>query len=191
MGSKKFEMGSKRLRRKTGTNHKPKRLKTDESIEEPIEQTKISDLFQECLEHIFSYLDLADLLNVADVDRSFQKATYVPFKQKYARKSIEIRSSGIYNHGEASRELFHVEESKIAIGDSKMGLQLLRSFGHLISRLHLNTGGVDGLLVLGEMLRAVSEYVEKYCMESLTKITFGFFTLEEQEIMNCLTAWLQ
>lgn len=51
---------------------------------------KLTDLNQFCLEHIFAYLDLESLLNVADANKELKIATYMPFVQNFGGKSVHI-----------------------------------------------------------------------------------------------------
>lgn len=53
--------------------------------------TKITDINQLCLEHIFTHLDLNDLLNVADKNKYLKQATYIAFTRKYGGKSVHLR----------------------------------------------------------------------------------------------------
>lgn len=139
------------------------------SIEES--QTKITDIFQECLEHVFTYLDLADLISVADANMFLRKATYLPFNQKFGGKTIEI-DFPFKNYTKIPHKMYRIEESKIIIIISlEMSLQILRCFGHLITQLKLYAGqfSSDNNDIL--LFTRIFIYINDYCTESLRKIS--------------------
>lgn len=57
---------------------------------------QITDMNQFWLEHIFMYLDLEDLLNVADSNKYLKLATNSPFIRKYGDK-IDWNSTKKFN----------------------------------------------------------------------------------------------
>lgn len=69
-----------------------KRRKMENKIEKSPKRTHITDLVPDCLERIFMYLKVMDLVNVADVCMYFRNCSYLPFGEKYSKKIIEIRS---------------------------------------------------------------------------------------------------
>lgn len=52
--------------------------------------TKITDVNQFYLEKIFTYLDLKDLLNVADANTNLRIATYLPYIRQDAKKTMKF-----------------------------------------------------------------------------------------------------
>lgn len=56
---------------------------------------------------------------------------------------------------------------KIEIFNFSIALETLKMFGHLITKLHLNLSNADS-----NEAKAISNYVNEYCSESLVEITF-------------------
>lgn len=70
-------------------NQQTKRQKTGNSEKQP-EQMNIKDLGIDCLEKIFMFFDLENLLSVAHVCKQFEQATKYPFIRKYSKKTISF-----------------------------------------------------------------------------------------------------
>lgn len=66
------------------------RTRKQKVIKQEIETMKITDLNDDCLEHIFLYLDVHDLLNVALSNTRFQYVACSAFAQKYRGKEMQI-----------------------------------------------------------------------------------------------------
>lgn len=49
---------------------------------------KFTDLYFDCLEKLFEYLELPDLLNVADSTKLFKKAAELAYTRKYGNKCL-------------------------------------------------------------------------------------------------------
>lgn len=75
-----------------GNHEKCKQVTVDIAYRTMIsdDQTKITDMPQLCLEHIFMYLDLEDLLNVVDANKYLRLAAQTPFSRKYTGREILI-----------------------------------------------------------------------------------------------------
>lgn len=59
------------------------------------ESLKAIGLNGDCLEHIFRYLNLTDLTNVAEAHPQFVSSARLVFKQKYAKNTVYVKDSGI------------------------------------------------------------------------------------------------
>lgn len=138
---------------------------------------KITDITQLCLENIFIYLSLSDLLNVADSNKILATATHAPFAQLYARKMIRIQQ---WKSKTNRYPPFNVGVDDIEVYTFKMSLKMLRHFGGQIKRLDMNYD-----LQLNNALfnyRTVSKYVNTYSRNSLKKLeirpvlTFKYFS---------------
>lgn len=55
---------------------------------------KITGVIDDCLEHVFGYLNATDLANVDQAHPNLVAAARVVFKQKYGNKLIKISDSG-------------------------------------------------------------------------------------------------
>lgn len=94
--------------------------------------SKITDINIDCLEAIFSYLSLVDLLNVADSNNYLREAAAVVFVQKFGKKPVQ------FNGMRACRSRKISIRSKLFVRDLKSGLQLMRCFGQSVSRLEIS-----------------------------------------------------
>lgn len=143
----------------------------DSSDDEQLELDQQNSSFQEfqhlnidlCLELIFPYLDVSDFGNVADSCKQMKRAAEIVFAHKYGRNVFlhERRRKWI----SAYSVLTH--RNLIYIHDPKMCYQVLRSFGHLISKLHLECYESNDLF-----LTHLDEYVTKYCANYITELEF-------------------
>lgn len=143
---------------KLASVHKKKKVKS------------IIDLNIDCLEHIFKFLKLEDMLNVAHTCRKFKIPAAFAFNTIYGDKIIRIRDLRIIN-------LWGIREAEgIEFGPEILGLkeclQIVRCFGQFISKLIIISerygkpeSRIRFILVLC--------YVQKYCSNNLTDITIG------------------
>lgn len=118
--------------------------KTKKSSEELME---ITDLNDDCLVHIFSFLKFPNLLIIADTCNRFKEVIRTMHKCKQATKSVKINSlpkSITFN------------------------LKLLRNFGDQIRTLLINYFGIYNTKseFSSQIMLAVEQYIYKYCLES-------------------------
>lgn len=153
---------------------------------------KITEINQFCLEHIFTYLDLEDLLNVADSNKYLKLATRTPFVRNYGGKSVHIdrwtKHPGvkiITKTDENKRKYYNIEK-EITILDFKIIFQLLRLFGDMITDLsafeNVNVVYYNTPFVSIDVYHHILWYIYSYCRESLKKFSFDAPT--EFNIMN-------
>lgn len=146
---------------------------TMNSIEEnkTIDHMKITDVHQFCLEHICMYLDLNDLLNLADANKYLKLATKNFFVLKYGVKSIVIdqRFSNAFRPNFNTNQTHTMENDAVRIYNLKMCFQILRCFGSTISELVLdyNYHEIDKLPL---SYQVIINYMHEFCMESLKKL---------------------
>lgn len=136
------------------------------------DQTKITDMPQLCLEHIFMYLDLEDLLNVVDANKYLWLAAQMPFSRKYTGRKIDIDRTVGYKYREYPRNLY-VWDTSIKIYDLKMTFQLLRSFGQMITELELVYGPWFEKDRHSQEYHHILSYIYEFCAESLSKVSFS------------------
>ncbi|XP_055308303.1 uncharacterized protein LOC129572383 [Sitodiplosis mosellana] len=121
---------------------------------------KITDMNLICLEECFEYLQLKDILSVADTTKRLRKAAQGVYLRKYGEKTtIEYSYNQLW--------LCRTNKPSIKFDDLKTPLQLLRCFGHMIHDMEINfeksnRGRVQKLLM----------QLNEYCAESLIKLTF-------------------
>lgn len=131
--------------------------RAEEAPTNAIEPTKITDINNDCLEHIFNYLSLIDLLNVADASKCFKQGVNLSFTAKYGSKKLKLQGIEPSPH-----QSYEVDDYKICISNLTTCLKFIRSFGHTIDELHINYIGI-GRIHCAE----VDRYINEYCAETL------------------------
>lgn len=151
--------------------YQPKRQKEDDIETSDIDaQTKITDLNTYCLESIFEYLALSDLLNVCDACKHFRNAADFIFSVKYREKTVIVNEIRVFR-----TRVLDIKTSYIKIDDLKTSLQMLRCFGHLILRLKIYvvfpTNDERAIKFGANSVKLLVKYVGFYCFASLTSFT--------------------
>lgn len=126
---------------------------------------KLMDLNIDCLETNFEYLNLGNLLNVADSNTRLRKATHFVFVRRYQNKKIRFQDMRI-----SQNRLITIDKDRIIINDIKSGLQLLRCFGSLIREIDVQCYNSK----YRWLYKYVLIYIQKYCNNSLTKFFIEF-----------------
>lgn len=134
---------------------------------ESIKETKLTALGVDCLERIFRYLPLDDLLNVADSNKQLKEVADLVFVLNHWNKCLAI-CLGIFR-----KKKFWLYSGDILSSDFKTILQLLRCFGQLMLKLKINV--IEDLKKNVEMLKDINidhiiSYIKFYCVESLTEL---------------------
>lgn len=152
-------------------DNQPKGQREDDT--EPVDinkPTKITDINTYCLEGIFNYLTLSDLLNVSDACKHFKDAADFVFSAKYRKKAVIINEIRVFR-----TRLLDIKTSYIKIDDIKTSLQLLRCFGHLILKLKIyvvfSTCDERAIKFGANSVKLLVKYVGFYCFTSLTSLT--------------------
>lgn len=115
----------------------------------------LSDINIDCLESIFMYLSLNDLIDIHHTTKTFQRVAELVFARKYGSKTIILNIQAYQN---AKIKI----ADKVEIVDLKTSLRLLRSFGHLISRLEAQSS-----LEYIKNCNILNIYINEYCADSL------------------------
>lgn len=116
--------------------------------------TKLTDMNDDCLEHIFLYLSLEDLLNIVHTNKQLRSAADLAFKRNFGRGKLVIFDESSFT--------IHINKfEKVQLPNS---YRLLCRFGHLILRSQITRSA-------GNMLK----YLNKYCQHSTTEISFSTF----------------
>lgn len=108
---------------------------------------RLTDMNDDCLEHIFLYLSLEDLLNIADTNKQLKPAAELTFAKRFKRGKL---ISNYYNSSEI--HINGTERVKV-----RNPYRLLRCFGHLIPKQTIRN-------------RTLLKYVNQYCSESIIEI---------------------
>lgn len=125
-------------------------------------QMKITDLNPDCLEHIFKYLHIEDLLNVADSRKSLKNAVDQAFTCKYEKR---ILISLIFMIPLIETQLKNGREEKIECFGST--LKFLRCFGKLIAAIKIHFFPKS---TAKSKTNALRHYLGEYCTEKLTEL---------------------
>lgn len=130
--------------------------------EDVIEPKQITDVNNDCLEHLLKYLSLADLLNCCDTSKQLVDAAKLAFASKHGRKTIVLNS---FPYSISQTIVFHSNE--IWVYDFQTCLRILRCFGSVIAKLHVYYNFDDDL-----PRSKLDRYIQEYCAASLTEIQF-------------------
>ncbi|XP_031620625.1 uncharacterized protein LOC116339077 [Contarinia nasturtii] len=129
-----------------------KQPKPSPIVEQNTSTTSLTDVNNDCLERIFLHLSVEDLLSLAHSNKRLKEAAELAFDRNFGGKKSKVF---------VDSSCFRIE----LIGKSPRRIELrnpyrlLRSFGHLITNLVIHT-------------RKVVPYVNQYCCESATEVTF-------------------
>lgn len=152
-------------------------------------QMKLTDVIDDCLERIFKYLSVEDLLAIADTNTQLRPAAYEAYLRKF-----NGRCRKVYVHIFKSFDpvpallLKHISgyNDNIFVTNLKCTLRLMRCFGHLITDLVIDNRKHDRLLM---------DYSNEYCSSSLIKYTLNgpyvidlnvpFTKVEKVEFRSC------
>lgn len=124
-----------------------------DAVEEMITSTKLTDVNDDCLERVFKYLSLEDLLNVAETSKQLKTAVDRAFI--FLFKDIDFRIDFVVYSFDMT-DYVHISKIRDAF-------RSLRLFGNLISNLSLGLCKYD-------IYKYVFPYVSTYCTDSLRKI---------------------
>lgn len=94
--------------------------RAEEAPTNAIEPTKITDINNDCLEHIFNYLSLIDLLNVADASKCFKQGVNLSFTAKYGSKKLKLQGIEPSPH-----QSYEVDDYKICNSYEALAIQLM------------------------------------------------------------------
>lgn len=141
------------------TLQEPEHLKPepmDEVIPVPMELTELNN---DCLEHIFQFLNVDDLLTIAHTNKQLKPAADLAFARKFYRKKVTTFCFG-HRHWYGVKNPFE-------INDLKTALRLLRCFGHLISIITVHSSIRRTSIVVS--------HVNRYCHKTLVEVSFETF----------------
>lgn len=159
-------------------------------------KTKFIDLNVDCLLHIFKYLDFNSLLNTAEVSEELSFFAAEVFKRKTSKIEVLLLSNDYFAE-DSNDESFHEDilskalgvfgfrqkrpKTEIAFNDSikifdfEMSLNTLKHFGRVIEKLSVQFNYLKSTDTI-----MISEFINKYCSESLVHLHF------EDCTCNCL-----
>lgn len=126
-------------------------------------KASIMNIHYACLEYIFEYLDLKDLLNIAHTCKRLQIAAVANFGDEHGKKCIILRFP-INNE----LDKFFVGLNDILIVGPKLQLPFLRCFGAKILHLDLDRQYQQ---YPRPILTKINDYINQYCTDTLNGLT--------------------
>lgn len=135
---------------------------------------KLTDLNIICLEGILEYLDLEDLLNAAESNKRLCHASKFVYIGKYGSSTILFGS--VYKSRQEclkNDKLIDIKKEDISVHDLKSIFQMLRNFGHLISRIDITLLSPNNMSSQTRIY--IIDYVNFYCHETLSDIFIVMF----------------
>lgn len=123
-------------------------------------QMKITELDPNCLTLIFLYLNIDDLLNIADANRELKSLVDPIFVDEFSNKTFDLT---IKSRGPI--EMCKTREKSISIYDVYTSLRVLRCFGTFISKLSITSTYTP--------IETVINYVNQYCNKTLNAISIN------------------
>lgn len=133
--------------------------------DQPEEKT-ITNIYYDCLERIFDFLDLSSLLNVAGTCKRLQIAAAAKFRDEYGDRDITLNLENDSRFGEDAPDI-EITEYRFLVRQ-KVCLPFLRCFGAQISHLSITYGETPG-----PQLDIVEQYINQYCADTLTSVKFN------------------
>lgn len=121
---------------------------------------KFTDLNFDCLEILLEYLELLDLLNVADSTKRLRRAAQLVYARKYGNRVVSVDDVII-----SPNQRLEFEEDRIKTNDFRTSLRLLRCFGSAINNIqYLSDGETSNQCKID---RQILCYINTYCAEYL------------------------
>ena len=117
----------------------------------------ITNIYYDCLERIFDFLDLRSLLNVADTYKRLQIAAAAKFSDAYGKKPVHL----IIHKNKCIPLLLNADE--IYIRGSKLQFPFLRCFGAKVTHLYVDHHSDSGRAYKTLLL----QYLNQYCGNAL------------------------
>lgn len=116
-------------KRRVESSYSISKRQKEMSIANAASSTKIDDVNLDCLEYVFKFLDLEDLINVAEGNKHLKTAANMAFNHNKYKKKIILQSYSRVEH--ESIEVRNVIEIK----NLKFIFKILRLFGDYISNV--------------------------------------------------------
>ncbi|XP_055312745.1 uncharacterized protein LOC129574581 [Sitodiplosis mosellana] len=158
-------MANKRKKINRQSNLKHKKRATNSGI-----TTKIDDVNLDCLEHIFRFLHLEDLINVAQGNKHLKAAANMTFNHKF---KMPIRLQNFNDVGECIT--ICNQRNAIIIRNLKFIFKFLRLFGENISIVEVWPNDIRKAFKPEDIdiitYERILFYISEYCSKSLTSFT--------------------
>lgn len=149
-----------------------KKMVISEKADPEDESMKITDLSDYCLAQIFKYLNLYDLLNVAESNTILQYAAGVVFQQDYGAKIVRIKNITKMN-------CLAYEKLEFCIGDYIIDpikfQSFLLNFGDVISAIEICYSDYKGQNSYQQTFKKIFDVISNHSLETLERLQFMYF----------------
>lgn len=134
--------------------------------------TKITDLFDECLENVFNRLDLISLFNVTGSNEWLRPAARLAYKRNYGQRlvcltAIEKRICATGAGAAACQSALVEDAGTVVVFGLKACLEFLRCLGPSIANLAIVYKEANA-----KWCHYVHQYINQYCAENLATMVF-------------------
>lgn len=131
---------------------------------------KLTYLTFDCLEYVLDYLDLTDLVNVADSTKQLNRAARLVFMRKYGDWAVTFSDIKM-----AADQPFEITGGEIECKTLKASLQLLRCVGPVVSKITFNGGQIreQDIDNVSEIIYKLFTYINNYCAEYLKELSIA------------------
>lgn len=152
-------MASNQLNHQTKSTQVQK-LNGSEFNRAEVDEKTITNIYYDCLERIFDFLDLESLLNLAQTCKRLQIAAAAKISDEYGRKCIIISPITWF------AKIEFTADGRLLVLGLKPCLSFLRCFGPKLSHLHV---------IIQSENRYIDQYISQYCADTVTRIRFRNF----------------
>lgn len=130
----------------------------EEEEEDTTQSTKITDVNLDCLEIVFGFLDMRDLLNLAHTSTRLREVVVMAMNRTRT-KTVRLFYDG-------RTVWIKADKDNIYVDGLKMCLRFLRCFGQVITRLSIIHKRSDV-----KHRGYLDQYVNKYCADTLVELS--------------------
>lgn len=155
--------GRKQRRHKSKRNIGAKRQRSEIDDNDKMSSIKIVDVNNDCLEHVFNYLDLMDLINVASANKHLGQAAAKVYGRKYKGRWVQIGGPSYRGPSDRTPD-FQIFNDFILIYKPASAFKILRLFGDFITRVAI--GESNETVNLRDKIKFLI-YVNEFCSETL------------------------
>lgn len=127
---------------------------------EPVQPKSLTTIYFDCLERIFDFLELKDMLNIAHTCKRLQTAAVAKFSYDYRNRNINFELSNY--------ERIELVRNDISVSGLKYCLPFLRCFGAKCSSVTISTNRSAPSAHHDHL----DQYITKYCSSTLKSIRF-------------------
>lgn len=134
----------------------------------PASSTTILDVNNDCLENVFSFLNMEDLLNVADSNTYLRSSVISTLCRKHKIRTNMVKIDAAYFKTKCGVSIQIVNDS-IVIWKPLQAFKFLRLVGQQMTQLYMRSGK-NGKKIFIERCAKIMDYICEYCSDTLTSL---------------------